>query len=275
MRGIYTAGVLDVFLDEGLEFDGVIGVSAGAVHGCSFLSGQRGRSIRYYKKYCADKRFMSAENMIRTGNFVDTDFCYHELPEVLDPYDYEAFDRNKEKTDFYVVCSDVEKGTPVYAKLHDMKKDIDYIRASASLPYVSKFVELGGRKLLDGGCTDSVPVEAFMKLGFTKDVVVLTRDLEYRKKPENACVPEVPEICRGVKEPLGGVQPQHPQDREAGKRRKDLCDPAECTAHDQQDLEKCRGDRKDVSGRSSRRKETDGCVERMARYWIRRICVLK
>ena len=186
MRGIYTAGVLDVFLDEGLEFDGVIGVSAGAVHGCSFLSGQRGRSIRYYKKYCADKRFMSAENMIRTGNFVDTDFCYHELPEVLDPYDYEAFDRNKEKTDFYVVCSDVEKGTPVYAKLHDMKKDIDYIRASASLPYVSKFVELGGRKLLDGGCTDSVPVEAFMKLGFTKDVVVLTRDLEYRKKPENA-----------------------------------------------------------------------------------------
>ena len=150
MRGIYTAGVLDVFLDEGLEFDGVIGVSAGAVHGCSFLSGQRGRSIRYYKKYCADKRFMSAENMIRTGNFVDTDFCYHELPEVLDPYDYEAFDRNKEKTDFYVVCSDVEKGTPVYAKLHDMKKNIDYIRASASLPYVSKFVELGGRKLLDG-----------------------------------------------------------------------------------------------------------------------------
>ena len=205
MRGIYTAGVLDVFLDEGLEFDGVIGVSAGAVHGCSFLSGQRGRSIRYYKKYCADKRFMSAENMIRTGNFVDTDFCYHELPEVLDPYDYEAFDRNKEKTDFYVVCSDVEKGTPVYAKLHDMKKDIDYIRASASLPYVSKFVELGGRKLLDGGCTDSVPVEAFMKLGFTKDVVVLTRDLEYRKKPENAWMAK--EAARKNIISFGGLHP--------------------------------------------------------------------
>ena len=164
MRGIYTAGVLDVFLEEGLTFDGVIGVSAGAVHGCSFLSGQKGRSIRYYKKYCADKRFMSAENLIRTGNIVDTDFCYHELPEVLDLYDYDAFDRNKERTDFYVVCSDVEKGKPVYAKLHDMKRDIDYIRASASLPYVSKFVELDGRKLLDGGCTDSVPVEAFRKL---------------------------------------------------------------------------------------------------------------
>ncbi len=185
MRGIYTAGVLDVFLEEGLTFDGVIGVSAGAVHGCSFLSGQKGRSIRYYKKYCADKRFMSAENLIRTGNIVDTDFCYHELPEVLDLYDYDAFDRNKERTDFYVVCSDVEKGKPVYAKLHDMKRDIDYIRASASLPYVSKFVELDGRKLLDGGCTDSVPVEAFRKLGFRRNVVVLTRDLEYRKKPEN------------------------------------------------------------------------------------------
>ena len=136
MRGIYTAGVLDVFLDEGLTFDGVIGVSAGAVHGCSFLSGQKGRSIRYYKKYCADKRFMSTENLIRTGNFVDTDFCYHELPEILDVYDYDMFNKNKEHTDFYAVCSDVEKGKPVYAKLHDMKRAIDYIRASASLPYV-------------------------------------------------------------------------------------------------------------------------------------------
>ena len=191
MRGIYTAGVLDVFLDEGLTFDGVIGVSAGAVHGCSFLSGQKGRSIRYYKKYCADKRFMSTENLIRTGNFVDTDFCYHELPEILDVYDYDMFNKNKEHTDFYAVCSDVEKGKPVYAKLHDMKHDIDYIRASASLPYVSKFVELDGRKLLDGGCTDSVPVEAFRKLGYKRNVVVLTRDSEYRKKPENTWMADI------------------------------------------------------------------------------------
>ena len=191
MRGIYTAGVLDVFLDEGLTFDGVIGVSAGAVHGCSFLSGQKGRSIRYYKKYCADKRFMSTENLIRTGNFVDTDFCYHELPEILDVYDYDMFNKNKEHTDFYAVCSDVEKGKPVYAKLHDMKRDIDYIRASASLPYVSKLVELDGRKLLDGGCTDSVPVEAFRKLGYKRNVVVLTRDSGYRKKPENPWMADI------------------------------------------------------------------------------------
>lgn len=191
MRGIYTAGVLDVFLDEGLTFDGVIGVSAGAVHGCSFLSGQKGRSIRYYKKYCADKRFMSTENLIRTGNFVDTDFCYHELPEILDVYDYDMFNKNKEHTDFYAVCSDVEKGKPVYAKLHDMKRDIDYIRASASLPYVSKFVELDGRKLLDGGCTDSVPVETFRKLGYKRNVVVLTRDSGYRKKPENPWMADI------------------------------------------------------------------------------------
>ncbi len=191
MRGIYTAGVLDVFLDEDLIFDGVIGVSAGAVHGCSFLSGQKGRSIRYYKKYCADKRFMSTENLIRTGNFVDTDFCYHEIPEILDVYDYDTFNKNKEHTDFYAVCSDVEKGKPVYAKLHDMKRDIDYIRASASLPYVSKFVELDGRKLLDGGCTDSVPVEAFRRLGYKRNVVVLTRDSEYRKKPENTWMADI------------------------------------------------------------------------------------
>lgn len=125
---------------------------------------------------------------------MDTDFCYHELPEILDVYDYDTFNKNKEHTDFYVVCSDVEKGKPVYAKLHDMKRDIGYIRASASLPYVSKFVELDGRKLLDGGCTDSVPVEAFRRLGYKRNVVVLTRDSEYRKKPENTwmagyCVP--------------------------------------------------------------------------------------
>ena len=112
MRGIYTAGVLDVFLEHGISFDGVIGVSAGAIHGCSFVSGQTGRSIRYYKKYCKDKRFMSFRNMLRTGDMVDEQFCYHELPEVLDPYDYEAF--NRSKTAFYVTCSNVETGKAEY-----------------------------------------------------------------------------------------------------------------------------------------------------------------
>ena len=108
MRGIYTAGVLDVFLDHDISFDGVIGVSAGAVHGASFVSGQKERSIRYYKKYCNDKRFMSFKNWLRTGNLVDEQFCFHDIPERLDPYDYEAFDRGD--TRFYVACSNVETG---------------------------------------------------------------------------------------------------------------------------------------------------------------------
>ena len=182
MRGIYTAGVLDVFLEHGISFDGVIGVSAGAIHGCSFVSGQTGRSIRYYKKYCKDKRFMSFRNMLRTGDMVDEQFCYHELPEVLDPYDYEAF--NRSKTAFYVTCSNVETGKAEYLRITDMKKQVDLMRASATLPYVSRIVEYEGMKLMDGGCTDSIPVNAFMKMGYGKNVVVLTRQRSYVKEPE-------------------------------------------------------------------------------------------
>ena len=181
-RGIYTAGVLDVFLEHGISFDGVIGVSAGAIHGCSFVSGQNGRSIRYNKKYCQDKRFMSFHNWIRTGDLVDEEFCYHEIPDVLDPYDNEAFKQSK--TVFYVTCTNLETGKPEYIKMHDMREQIDYLRASASMPYVSRIVEQDGMKLLDGGCSDSVPVKAFMKLGYEKNVVVLTRHSGYRKKPE-------------------------------------------------------------------------------------------
>ena len=183
MRGIYTAGVLDVFMDRGLSFDGVIGVSAGAIHGCSFVSGQKGRSIRYYKKYGCDSRFLGWKTLLRTGDIVDEEFCYHEIPEKLDPYDFEAFKNSK--TAFYVTCSNVETGEPEYLRITDMKEQIDLMRASASLPYVSRLVEADGMKLLDGGCTDSIPVEKFREMGYTKTVVVLTRNRGYVKKPEN------------------------------------------------------------------------------------------
>lgn len=184
MRGIYTAGVLDVFLENKIHFDGVIGVSAGAIHGCSFVAGQRGRSIRYYKKYCGDKRFMSFSNFLWTGDIVDEQFCYHDLPEKLDVYDYEAF--NASDTEFYVTCSNLETGRAEYLKITDMKKEIDLLRASASMPYVSKIVSYNGKKLLDGGCCDSIPVKAFQKMGFEKNVVVLTQPEGYVKKPEQA-----------------------------------------------------------------------------------------
>lgn len=183
MRGIYTAGVLDVFLEHRLSFDGVIGVSAGAIHGCSFVSEQKGRSIRYYKKYCRDKRFMSFRNLLTTGDIAGEKFCYHDLPDRLDPYDYGAF--NRSKTEFYVTCSNLETGKGEYLRITDMKKQIDLMRASASLPYVSRIVEADGMKLLDGGCCDSIPVLAFREMGFKKTVVVLTRQKGYHKEPES------------------------------------------------------------------------------------------
>lgn len=182
VRGIYTAGVLDVFMEAGLSFGGVIGVSAGAVHGCSFLSGQRGRSIRYYRKYVADPRFMSLRSWLKTGDVVGADFCYRELPEHLDPYDYDAFSRNP--TPFYAVCTNVETGLAEYIRITDMRGQIDVLRASASLPYFSRIVPFGGKKLLDGGCAESIPVHAASHLGYRRSVIVLTRHAGYRKAPE-------------------------------------------------------------------------------------------
>lgn len=183
MRGIYTAGVLDVFMEEGIRFDGVIGVSAGAIHGASYVAEQKGRNIRYYKKYCADKRFMSFYNLLRTGDLVGEQFCYHELPDTLDPFDYEVLDQSK--TEFYVTCTNLETGKAEYLKMKDSRKEIDLLRASASMPYVTRIIHYEGKKLLDGGCADSIPVKAFVKMGFNRPVIVLTQDKDYVKSPQN------------------------------------------------------------------------------------------
>ncbi len=180
-RGIYTAGVLDIFMEQGISFDGVIGVSAGAIHGCSFVAEQIGRSIRYNLEYGNDYRFMSLRSWLLTGNIVDVKFCYHDLPEKLDPFDNQAFESSATK--FYVVCSNVETGKPEYIQCHNMTSEIDFLRASASLPVVSRIVKVGEKKLLDGGICDSIPVQAFMNMGYDKNVVILTRPRGYRKRP--------------------------------------------------------------------------------------------
>ncbi len=184
MRGIYTAGVLDAFLEQGIRTDGVIGVSAGALHGCSYVSGQHGRSIRYYMKYMRDPRFMSFRSLLKTGNLVETEFCYHEIPEKLDVFDWEAFLASPSA--FYVTCSNVETGEAEYFLLDHQEDAIDYMRASASMPLVSQIVEVGGYKLLDGGVSDSVPVIAFRNMGYERCVVILTRPAGYRKNPSGA-----------------------------------------------------------------------------------------
>ena len=187
MRGIYGAGVLDVLLENDIKADGLIGVSAGAIHGCSFVSGQKGRSIRYNLKYSRDPRYMSMRSLIRTGDMFGMDFCYRELPETLDPFDNETFESSS--TEYYVTCTDVETGQPVYHRCPSLRGDrIDWVRASASMPLASRIVELDGKKLLDGGVADSIPVMAFRKMGFKKDLVILTRPEGYRKK-QNPMLP--------------------------------------------------------------------------------------
>ena len=179
-RGIYTAGVLDVLLENNLVADAVIGVSAGAVHGASYTSKQIGRSIRYYMKHSNNYKFMSLLNWFLTGNVVDTKFCYHELPEKLDPFDHETFENSKTK--FYTVCSNVETGKSEYILCKELKRSITYLRASASLPIFSKIVEIDEKKLLDGGICDSIPLKASIDMGYDKNIVVLTRPEGYKKK---------------------------------------------------------------------------------------------
>ena len=195
MRGIYGAGVLDVLLENDIKADGLIGVSAGAIHGCSFVSGQKGRSIRYNLKYSRDPRYMSMRSLIRTGDMFGIDFCDRELPETLDPFDNETFESSS--TEYYVTCTDVETGQPVYHRCPSLRGDrIDWVRASASMPLASRIVELDGKKLLDGGVADSIPVMAFRKMGFKKDLVILTRPEGYRKKQN----PMLPLIRRAYRE---------------------------------------------------------------------------
>lgn len=180
-RAIYVAGVLDVFMEKGITFDGVVGVSAGAIHGGSYVAKQKGRNIGYTLKYASDKRYMSFYSLITTGDLVGKKFCYCDLPDKLVPFDYEAF--KKAKTKFYAVCSNLESGEGEIIEIKDMKKQMDVLRASASMPLVSQIVEFDGKKYLDGGIADSIPLRKFQKLGYKKCVVVETRPDGYEKKP--------------------------------------------------------------------------------------------
>ncbi len=185
MRGMFTAGVLDIFMENDIIFDGVIGVSAGATFGCNYISKQIGRTIRYNKKYCKDKRYCSFRSLITTGDLYGEDFCYNEIPNRLDPFDNEAFKRSK--TDFYIVCTDIETGKPVYKKYDVDESDaLLWMRASASMPLAAKIVEAGGKKLLDGGMSDSIPLKEFEKMGYSKNVVILTQPYDYIKKKNTA-----------------------------------------------------------------------------------------
>ncbi len=187
MRGMFTAGVLDVFLTEGIEADGAVGVSAGATFGCNYKSRQIGRAIRYNKEYAKDWRYCSVRSLILTGDLYGADFCYRELPMELDPFDADAFSKNP--IPFYVVVTDMETGKPVYYRCSTgLDEDLLWIRGSASMPLVSKPVSVGGRLLLDGGITDSIPLHFMQGRGFERNIVILTQPEGYTKKLSRAGV---------------------------------------------------------------------------------------
>lgn len=179
MRGIYTAGVLDYFMERNFYSDGIIGVSAGACHACSYTSKQIKRSYLINTKYLKDKRYMSFSSLMKTGDFFGAKFIYDTIPNELHLYDYDAHNANK--TRLYAVCSNLESGEAEYIECKDISKDVEYIRASASLPLLSNIVEIDKMKLLDGGCCDSIPLKQFQKIGYDKNIVILTQCKEYRK----------------------------------------------------------------------------------------------
>lgn len=181
MRGMFTCGVLDVFMEHGIDFDGAAGVSAGAVFGCNFKSRQAGRPIRYNKKYCNDPRYCSLWSLITTGDLYGADFCYRELPDKLDPFDRKAFSANP--LPFYISATDAQTGKAVYHLCTDGgEEDLRWMRASASMPIVSRPVSMDGSTLLDGGIADPVPYQFMRGLGYDRLLLILTQPKGYRKK---------------------------------------------------------------------------------------------
>ena len=180
MRGMYTAGVLDTFLDNDIKVDGIIGTSAGVLFGVNYPSKQKGRVIRYNKKYCKDKRYMGLHSLITSGNVINKEFSFYEVPFKLDIFDDKTF--NESGIDFYATVTNIESGEPEYFKLTKILEQMEVLRATSAMPFVSEIVGIDGKKYLDGGVSDAIPLDKCIDLGYDKIIVVLTRVKDYRKK---------------------------------------------------------------------------------------------
>ena len=181
MRGLFTAGVMDVMMEQGIRFDGIVGVSAGATFGCNYKSHQPGRVLRYNVRFKDDPRYMGLRSLLRTGDLVGAEFSYHTMPRELDVFDAGTF--NSDSTEFHIVCTDVGTGEPIYHRIDVADEEaFDWIRASASMPLVSRPVSLEGRLLLDGGISDSIPLRYFQGQGFLRNVVILTQPKGFFKR---------------------------------------------------------------------------------------------
>ena len=181
MRGLWTAGVTDVMMEHDIRPDGLIGVSAGAAFGCNYKSRQIGRAIRYNTRFAKDPRYSGWKSLLKSGDYFNAEFGYHVVPYEYDIFDTETFE--KDPLEFTIVCTDVETGAAVYHQMDHVDYDeLEWLRASASMPLASKVVEVGGWKLLDGGVSDSIPLEYYERQGYKRNVVILTQPLGYRKK---------------------------------------------------------------------------------------------
>ena len=199
MRGMYTAGVIDAFLDHAVHVDGILGVSAGACFGCNLFSGQRGRVLRYNKRFMGDPRNVSIRSLITTGDIINREFAYYVIPTKYDVFDEAAFEAHG--GEYWVTVTNVHTGEAEYMQMHHLLRDIEMMRASASMPFCSRMVEIGGQKYLDGGIADSIPARQMLKMGYGKVIVVLTQPLSYHKKPMNkamirAFYHKYPNLCR-------------------------------------------------------------------------------
>ncbi|MGN1020891.1 MAG: patatin family protein [Aristaeellaceae bacterium] len=213
MRGLFTAGVMDVMMEQHLRVDGAIGVSAGAVFGCNLKSGQPGRVLRYNTRYCRDWRYASFRSLLLTGNLYGERFCYHDIPERLDPFDTAAF--AADPMAFYCVCTNVDTGEPVYHRCEKGgAEDLRWLQASASMPLVSRVVKADGLRLLDGGASDSIPLRAFENMGYGRNIVILTQPEGYVKEP-NSLLPLMRVWLRRYPKLIGAMASRHERYNEA------------------------------------------------------------
>ena len=182
MRGLFTAGIIDVLMENNIKFNGAIGVSAGAAFGCNYKSGQIGRVIRYSKRFANNWKYASVWSLLTTGDYFGAEYAYHFIPNKLDIVDFETFHNNP--MEFWAVATNVGSGKAVYRHVNTLDdEELEFVRASASMPLVSNIVKLNGQRLLDGGVADSIPLAFFQKQGYQRNVVVLTQPKGYRKQP--------------------------------------------------------------------------------------------
>ena len=200
LRSMFTQGILDVFLDNGITFDCTTGVSAGVLFGCNYKSRQRGRALRYNLKLVGNKEYMSWQSLLKTGDYVNERFSYHRLPYEIDPFDFKTYTDNPMR--FYAVCTDIEKGEAVYRDISTADDNfLQWMRASSSMPFFAQPVEIDGHLYLDGGISDSIPLKFMQNMGYQHNVVIMTQPLGYRKKkapyylPLRLLLPKYPKVA--------------------------------------------------------------------------------